>query len=190
MKRKNRLREVGDLPKVTQQTHGGARSGLISDSTLYCGMWPWDNPCYHSASISSGTFFSRKHNVVHLISCGKYLACVHNQLFLCPWQTLLVAHSTLSFWSCIFASTQWSRQPSPTPLRCHLRWNQVLLLFQASWGQGNMSNPLDTNLRTSDDFSIIWRKPENSSKIAENKPNLKLGLIPKHNSFWDLPFQE
>ena len=38
MKRRNRLREVGDLPKVTQQTRGGARSGLISDSALYCGM--------------------------------------------------------------------------------------------------------------------------------------------------------
>ena len=37
-KRKNRLREVSDLPKVTQQTHGGAGSGLISDSALYCGM--------------------------------------------------------------------------------------------------------------------------------------------------------
>lgn len=38
MKRRNRLREVGDLPKVTQKTGGGARSGLISDSALYCGM--------------------------------------------------------------------------------------------------------------------------------------------------------
>lgn len=53
-----------------------------------------------------------------------------------------------------------------------------------------MSNPFDTNIRTSDKFPIIWRKPENSSKIAENKPNLKLGLLPKHNCFWDLPFQE
>ena len=103
MKRRNWLREVGDLPKITQQTRGGARSGLISDSALYCGMWPWDNRCYHSASISSGAFFSRKHSVVHLISCGKYLECIHNPLFLCPWQTLLVAHSTPSSWSCICA---------------------------------------------------------------------------------------